>query len=101
MLIGGVIHHQVDQQADAAFACLGGEFHEVAQAAQAGIDGVEVGDVIAVVAMRRRMDRIQPQAGHAQARQQQRLAERVPAVLVAQLDQVGSLAVAIGLGIED
>src|SRR5690349_3779269 len=43
------------------------EVHEVAQRAVAGVDAVVVGDIVAVVAMRRGLERHQPDGCHAQS----------------------------------
>ncbi len=69
VLIGGVVHHKVEKQPDTAFAGLDGQLGEVAERSQPGIDAVVVADVIAVVALRRGVDRIEPQAGDPQPRE--------------------------------
>ena len=69
VLVGGVVEHQVDEDADAAVGCCPYQLDEVADRAEPRVDAVEVGDVVAVVAARRGVERQQPQAGHAQAGQ--------------------------------
>ena len=62
---------------------------EVAEGAQPRVDAVEVGDVVAVVAARRGVDRVQPQAGHAEPGQVVQPADEAPDV---------ADAVAVGVG---
>jgi hypothetical protein len=64
-----VVDHEVDDQADAALPELEAEVGEVAEAAEAGIDGVVVGDVVAVVEVGRGMEGLQPDAVHPQVLQ--------------------------------
>jgi hypothetical protein len=47
-----VVDHQVEQQPDATRAGLGGEFHEVPEAAEPRVDPVIVADVIPAVTLR-------------------------------------------------
>ena len=63
MLIGGVVDDQIDEDADASVVGLVDQLDEVAERAQVGMDRVEVGDVVAVVPIRARMDGVQPDAG--------------------------------------
>ena len=56
MLIGGVVHDEVDEDANAALLGAMGEIDKIAERAVARIDAVVVGHVIAVVAMRRRLE---------------------------------------------
>ena len=49
MLVGGVVDHQVDEDADAALFAAVGELDEIAERAVARIDAVVVRDVVAVV----------------------------------------------------
>ena len=67
VLIGGVIDHEVDDDADAALLAAVGEFDEVAQRAVARIDAVIVRDVVAVVLAGRGLERHQPDRGDAEA----------------------------------
>ena len=69
MLVGRVVDDQVDQHAHAALMGAVGELDEVAERAEARVDVVVVGDVVAVVALRRGLERHQPDAGDAQALQ--------------------------------
>ncbi|MGY3078449.1 hypothetical protein ACVWZZ_004857 [Bradyrhizobium sp. LM6.10] len=66
MLVRGVVDHEVDDDADAALLAAMGEFDEIAQRAVTGIDAVIVGDVVAVVAARRGLERHQPDRGDAE-----------------------------------
>jgi hypothetical protein len=50
--VGRVVHDEVDDHADAAVPARAHELDEVTQRPQRGIDGVEVGDVVAVVPVR-------------------------------------------------
>ena len=58
--VGGVIDDQVDDHADATLVRLVHELDELAARAVARIDAVEVGDVVAVVAIRRGLERREP-----------------------------------------
>ena len=60
--IGGVVHHQIGDDADAALVGGARELDEVAQRPIARVDAVIVGDVIAVVAVGRGVERHQPDA---------------------------------------
>ncbi len=61
MLIRGVIDHQLGDDAHAAAVRLADEALEIGHAAVGGMDVLVVGDVVAVVAQRRRVERQQPQ----------------------------------------
>ena len=52
VLVGSVIHHQVDQHAQAALLASLRELDEIAQRAVPRIDAVVVGDVVSIVACR-------------------------------------------------
>ena len=67
MLVRGVVDDEVDEHADAALLGAVGELDEVAERAVARIDAVVVGDVVAVVAMGRGLERHQPDGGDAEA----------------------------------
>ncbi len=67
MLVRGVVDDEIDDDANAALLAAMGEFDEVAERAVAGIDAVIVGDVVAVVAARRGLERHQPDRGDAEA----------------------------------
>src|SRR4051812_38169600 len=88
MLVGCVVHHQVDKYAYAALLCAMREIHEVAQRAVAGVDTVVVGDVVAIVAMGRGLEGHQPDGRHAQSVQ-----------IVQPPRQTTKVADAIGVGI--
>ena len=66
MLVGGVVDDEVDDDADAALLAAMGELDEVAERAVARIDAVVVGDVVAVVAAGRGLERHQPDRGDAE-----------------------------------
>jgi hypothetical protein len=64
-----VVDHEVGDDPDAAIPCGSHELDEVAEAAEPRVDRVVVGDVIAVVAVRRGIEGHQPEAGDAEARE--------------------------------
>ena len=66
MLVRGVIDDEVDDHADAALLGAVRELDEVAERAVARIDAVVIGDVVAVVPVRRRLERHQPHRGDAE-----------------------------------
>ena len=66
MLVGGVVDDEVDDHADAALLGAVRELDEVAERAVARIDVVVVGDVVAVVAAGRGLERHQPDRGDAE-----------------------------------
>ncbi len=65
MLIRGVVDDEIDDDADAALFAAIGKFDEVAERAVARIDAVIVGNIIAVVAHWRGLERHQPDRGDA------------------------------------
>ena len=69
MLIGGVVDDQLGDDADAAPVRLVDEALEVVERAVARMDVLVVGDVVAVVAQRRRIERQQPEAVDAEVLQ--------------------------------
>ena len=69
VLIGGVVDDQVHDHPQASVPGLVQELGEVAEAADVRVDAVEVGDVVAVVAVGCRVDGVEPDAGDAQAGQ--------------------------------
>ena len=90
MLVGGVVDDQLGDDADAARVRLVDEALEVVQRAVARMDVLVVGDVVAVVAQRRRIERQQP--------------ERVDAELlevVELLRQAGEVADAVVVAVEE
>ncbi len=66
MLVGGVVHDEVDDHPHPAVMGGADHLHEVAVIAQPRVDPVEVADVVAVVAIGRRVERHQPQARDAE-----------------------------------
>src|SRR3954471_3293852 len=67
MLIGRVIADKVDDDAKAELARVVHELDEVARRTCPRMYAVEVGDIVAVVLVRRRIERQQPQASDAEA----------------------------------
>ena len=67
VLVGGVVNHEIDDDADAALLAAMGELDEVAQRAVARIDAVIVLDVVAVVPVGRGLERHQPDRGDAKS----------------------------------
>ena len=61
--VGGVVDDQVGDHVDAAVVGRTDHLDQLAVVAQAGVDAVEVRDVVAVVTVRARVERHQPQAG--------------------------------------
>src|SRR5438093_7612619 len=66
MLIAGVIDHQLGDDADAPAVGLAQQGFEIGERAVIRMDGGVIGDVIAIVAQRRRIERQQPQNVDAQ-----------------------------------
>ena len=66
MLVGRVIDDEVDDDANAALLGLVRELDEIAERAVARVDGVVVGHVVAVVAVRRFLEGHQPDRGDAE-----------------------------------
>ncbi len=69
MLVGGVVHDQIDQNTNAALFCAVGKLDEIAERTVPRIDIVIVGDVVTIVSARRSLKRHQPNRGHAQSMQ--------------------------------
>ena len=90
MLIRRVVHDEVDDDPDATVFGLVQQLGEVAERAQPRVDGVVVGHVVAVVAIRRRVDRVEPQTGHAE-----------PAQVVEPADQAAEVADAVVVGVRE
>ena len=67
MAIGGVVHDEVDDDPHPSVLGRAHEGDEVAQRSESRVDGVEVGDVVSVVAVRARVERHEPEAPHADA----------------------------------
>jgi len=66
VLIGGVIDHQIADHAKPELLRPVHELDEIAEGARPRVDAVVVRHVIAVVLVRRGVERQQPQAGHAE-----------------------------------
>ena len=75
MLIGGVIDDQLDHHLQAAVMGRIEKLPEIVHGAVVGVHAEVVGDIVAVVAQRRREKREQPQAGDAQVLQVVELAD--------------------------
>ena len=69
MLVGGVVHYQIDQNTNAALFCAVSKLDEIAERTVARIDIVIVGDIVTIVPARRSLKRHQPNRGHAQSMQ--------------------------------
>jgi hypothetical protein len=95
VLVGAVVEDQLGDHAQAAAMRLAQQHLEVAQRAVGVVDGGIVGDVVAVVAQRRRIERQQPQRGDAEVAQVIEPLREAPEVA----DAVG-VAVAEGLGVQ-
>jgi hypothetical protein len=66
MLVRGVVHDQVNDDADAALFGRVGELHKIPECAVARINFVIVGNVVAVVAARGGLERHEPYRRHTQ-----------------------------------
>lgn len=66
MLVGGVIDHEVHDHLDAALVRFGEQLVHVIHRAEDRVDGLIVGNVIAIVVLRRLIDRAQPDHIHAE-----------------------------------
>ena len=89
MLVGGVVDHQLDDDAQLAALGLLHEAAEILHGAEVGIDVAVVGDVVAVVAAGRGKERQQPKRGDAEILQ---IVE-----LLGQPDEIAdAVAVAVG-----
>ena len=86
--VGGVIHHQVGDDPDAAPVRGVQQRHEIVDGAELGQHLVEVADVVAAVAQRRIVERRQPQTVHAE-----------PLQVVELLDQPAQIPGAVGVGV--
>ena len=69
VLVRGVVQHQLGDHAQAAMVRLDQEIFEVGQGAVHRVDAVVIGDVVTVILERRRIEREQPERGHAQVLQ--------------------------------
>ena len=70
MLVARVVRHrEFDDHLHAALAGLAQELHEVAQRAVARADAVIVGDIVAIIAVRRGVEGQQPETGDTEARE--------------------------------
>ena len=88
MLVRSVVDHQVDDDPDPAAVRRLQERREVAECAQPGVHVVIVGDLVAAVAARGGMDRVQPQAVDAE-----------PGQVVQPAGQPGEVTGAIAVGV--
>ena len=66
MLVGGVVQHKFNNDANVALMSCIKEGFEIIERSVAGMDGIVVGDVIAVVAKRRRKERHEPERVNAE-----------------------------------
>jgi hypothetical protein len=66
VLVRGVVHHEINEHADAALLGPVGELNEVAERAIAGIDVVIIGHIVTVVALGGSLERHQPEGGDAE-----------------------------------
>ena len=83
-----MVEHQVDDDPNAALLGALGEFDEIAERAVALVDAVVIADVVAVVAMRRGLERHQPDRGDAE-----------PVQVIEPPHQPLEIADAVGIGI--
>ena len=66
MLIGRVVDDEIHDDFDAAFVCVLHKLDKITARAVTRIDAVKVGDVVAVVAVRRRLERRKPNGADTQ-----------------------------------
>jgi hypothetical protein len=64
-----MVHDQIDDDAHPYLVGMVHELHEIAERAVLRMHTVIVGDVVAVIAIGRGIERLQPDAGNAQSRQ--------------------------------
>jgi hypothetical protein len=64
-----VVHDEIDDDPKPERLRVVHEFHEIARRAVLGMDPVEVADIVSVVAVRRRIERLQPETCHAETRE--------------------------------
>jgi hypothetical protein len=83
-----VVDDEIEQYPDAALRCLAAELDEVAEAAQATVDGVVVADVVAGVAHRAGVNRVEPEGRHPE-----------PGEVVEPADQALEVAAAVAIGV--
>jgi hypothetical protein len=88
--VRGVVHDEVDDHPDAAVLRRAQHLGEVAEVAELLVDGVEVADVVAVVAFRRRVAGHQPQARDAEAGE-----------VVDPVGEPDEVAAAVAVGVEE
>jgi len=88
MLVGGVVDHQFGDHLDAAAMRLAHELAKFAHAAVGAVDVAVIGDVVAVVAERRRIERQEPDRGDAEVLK-----------IVESLREAGEVADAVAIGI--
>jgi hypothetical protein len=67
VFVRGVIHHEIDNDPNAALRSRVGEFNEIAEAAVGRVDAVITRNIVAVVASRGGLERHQPNRGYAEA----------------------------------
>ena len=60
VLVGGMVHHEIDDHQDAAFFSLMHELDEISAGAVARIDPVKIGNVVPVIAVGRWVKRGEP-----------------------------------------
>ena len=80
MLVGGVVEHELADDAEAAAVRLGEERADVGQGPVVGVDAGVVGGVVAVVAARRREEGEQPEGGDAEVDEVVELLRQAPEV---------------------
>jgi hypothetical protein len=61
VLVGGVVRNEVEPDVDVVVSCLGYECVVVGERAEVGVDIAVVGDVVAPIDVRARMNRAEPE----------------------------------------
>ena len=90
MFVRGVVDDEVDQDADAALLGGVGEFDEIAERAIARVDGVEITNIVAVVAVGCGLKRHQPDRRYAK-----------PIEIIETPHQAGKVADAVTIGVHE
>ncbi|CAH0246369.1 hypothetical protein SRABI128_02803 [Microbacterium sp. Bi128] len=88
--VGGVVDDEVRDHPDAAVVGGADEFHQVPQASEPGIHAVHVGDVVAVVAVRGRVEGHEPDARDAESGK-----------IVHPLDQSAEISGAVAIAVDE
>ena len=84
-----MIHYEIDDDAEPSLSTSFGEFDKISQRTIAGIDSIVVGDVVTIVATRRRLEWKEPDCCYAESLQ-----------VIEPTEQALKITDAVGVGIE-